>query len=140
MNRQIYVNLPVRDLERSKSFFAALGYSFNPQFTDEKAACMVVGENIYVMLLSQPFFAGFTTKPVVNAREGTEVLVCLSCESRDEVDELVKKAWAAGGTVPRTAVDHGFMYQHGFEDPDGHIWELTYMDEAAFAAQTAAAA
>lgn len=139
MNRQIYVNLPVRDLQRSKTFFTALGYSFNPQFTDEKAACMVVGENIYVMLLSQPFFAGFTAKPVVDAREGTEVLVCLSCESRDEVDAMVKKAWAAGGKVPRTAVDHGFMYQHGFEDPDGHIWELAWMDEAAFAAQTAAA-
>lgn len=140
MNRQIYVNLPVRDLNRSKDFFSALGYSFNPQFTDEKAACMIVGENIYAMLLTEPFFAGFTGKPVADARKSTEVLVCLSCESREEVDAMVKKAWAAGGTVPRGAVDHGFMYQHGFEDPDGHIWELAWMDEAAFAAQAAQAA
>jgi len=137
MNQQIYVNLPVRDLERSKAFFTALGYSFNPQFTDEKAACMVVSDDIYVMLLTEPFFAGFTGKPLADARKSTEVLICLSCQSREEVDAQVKKAWAAGGTVPRTAVDHGFMYQHGFEDPDGHIWELAYMDMAAFPAATA---
>ncbi len=133
MNQQIYVNLPVRDLERSKTFFAALGYSFNPQFTDDKAACMVVSDSIYVMLLTEPFFQGFTGKPLVDARQATEVITCLSCTSREEVDALVKKAWSAGGTVPRAAVDHGFMYQHGFEDPDGHVWELAWMDTAALA-------
>lgn len=137
MNQQIYVNLPVRDLVRSKAFFAAMGYSFNPQFTDDKAACMVVSDSIYVMLLTEPFFQGFTDKPVSDARRHTEVLLCLSCNSRDEVDALVKKAWEAGGKVPRTAVDHGFMYQHGFEDPDGHLWELAWMDMAAFTAQSA---
>lgn len=134
MNQQIYVNLPVRDLARSMAFFAKLGYDFNPQFTDDKAACMVVSDSIYVMLLSEPFCQTFTHKPLADARQSTEVLLCLSCNSRDEVDELVKKAWEAGGKVPRTAVDHGFMYQHGFEDPDGHLWELAYMDMAAFPA------
>ena len=134
MNPQIYINLPVRDLPRSKDFFAALGYGFNAQFTDEKAACLVISKDICVMLLTEAFFAGFTNKPVADARKSTEVLLCLSCESREEVDAMVKKAWAAGGTVPRTAVDHGFMYQHGFEDPDGHIWELAYMDMSAFPA------
>jgi len=137
MNQQIYINLPVRDLPRSKAFFGALGYSFNPQFTNEQGACMVISEDIYVMLLTEPFCQTFTNKPLADARKTTEVLLCLSCQSRDEVDTQVKKAWAAGGTVPRTAVDHGFMYQHGFEDPDGHVWELAYMDMAAFPAATA---
>ncbi len=139
MNKQIFVNLPVRDLVRSKAFFSALGYTFNAQFTDEKAACLEIGENIYAMLLTEPFFAGFTGKPVADARKSTEVILCLSCESRDEVDAQVKKAWAAGGTVPRSAVDHGFMYQHGFEDPDGHVWELAYMDMSAFPTEAASA-
>lgn len=137
MNQQIYVNLPVRDLPRSKAFFTALGYSFNPQFTNEQGACMVISEHIYVMLLTEPFCQTFTHKPLADARKSTEVLLCLSCKSRDEVDAQVAKARAAGGSVPRSAVDHGFMYQHGFEDPDGHIWELAYMDMAAFPAATA---
>ena len=137
MNQQIYINLPVRDLERSKAFFGAMGYSFNPQFTDEKAACMVISEDIYVMLLTEPFCQTFTHKPLADARKSTEVLLCLSCKSRDEVDAQVAKARAAGGSVPRSSVDHGFMYQHGFEDPDGHIWELAYMDMAAFPASAA---
>ena len=139
MNQQIYVNLPVRDLERSKAFFGALGYSFNPQFSNEQGACMVISENIYAMLLTEPFCQTFTGKPLADARKTTEVLICLSCASRDEVDQQVAKARAAGGTVPRQAVDHGFMYQHGFEDPDGHIWELAYMDETAFPATPAQA-
>lgn len=137
MNQQIYINLPVRDLPRSKAFFSALGYSFNPQFTDEKAACMVISEDIYVMLLTEPFCQTFTHKPLADARKSTEVLLCLSCKSRDEVDAQVARARAAGGSVPRSPVDHGFMYQHGFEDPDGHIWELAWMDMSAFPAQTA---
>jgi predicted lactoylglutathione lyase len=131
MNKQIYVNLPVKDLERSKAFFAALGYSFNPQFTNEQGAGMVVSENIYVMLLVEPFFAGFTGKPIADAKQVTEVLICLSCDSRDELEGLVAKARAAGGAVPRALVDHGFMVQHGFEDLDGHVWELVHMVDTA---------
>jgi len=139
MNQQIYVNLPVRDLARSKAFFGALGYSFNPQFSNEQGACMVISDDIYVMLLTEPFCQTFTSKPLADARKTTEVLICLSCASRAEVDQLVAKARAAGGTVPRASQDHGFMYQHGFEDVDGHIWELAYMDMAACPATPAQA-
>jgi len=132
MNKQIFVNLPVKDLDKSKAFFAALGYSFNPQFTDENAASMIIHDgSIYAMLLTESFFKGFTSKPIVNAKEASEVLVCLTCDSRAEVDGLVKKALAAGGTSPREPQDHGFMYAHGFEDLDGHIWELVYMEPQA---------
>lgn len=131
MPQHIYVNLPVKDLERSKAFFAALGFDFNPQFSDDKAACMVVSDTIYVMLLAEPFFAGFTDKPIADAHRSTEVLVCLSRDSRAGVDELVAKAKAAGGAVRRAPQDLGFMYGHGFEDPDGHIWEQSYMDMSA---------
>lgn len=127
MARQIFVNLPVKDLPRSVAFFTALGFSFNPQFTNENATCMIVDENIFVMLLVEPFFQGFIKKTICDAHKNTEVLVCLSCESRAEVDELAAKAVAAGGTIPREPEDHGFMYGHAFEDPDGHIWELVYM-------------
>jgi predicted lactoylglutathione lyase len=139
MNQQIYVNLPVRDLARSRAFFSALGYSFNPQFSNEQGACMVISDDIYVMLLTEPFCQTFTSKPLADARKTTEVLICLSCASRAEVDQLVAKARAAGGTVPRASQDHGFMYQHRFEDLDGHIWELAYMDMAACPATPAQA-
>ncbi|MBI3532508.1 MAG: glyoxalase/bleomycin resistance/extradiol dioxygenase family protein [Curvibacter sp. PD_MW3] len=139
MSQQIYVNLPVRDLARSRAFFGALGYSFNPQFSNEQGACMVISDDIYVMLLTEPFCQTFTSKPLADARKTTEVLICLSCASRAEVDQLVAKARAAGGTVPRASQDHGFMYQHGFEDLDGHIWELAYMDMAACPATPAQA-
>ncbi|MBI2769779.1 MAG: VOC family protein [Burkholderiales bacterium] len=129
MSTQIFVNLPIKSMERSQAFFKALGYSFNPQFTNEQGACMVVQDgSIYVMLLVESFFQTFTRKPVADATKSTEVLVCLSCESRAQVDELVKKALAAGGRAPNAPQDHGFMYGHGFEDLDGHIWELMYMD------------
>lgn len=129
-NQQIYVNLPVKDLARSKAFFAALGYSFNPDFSNDDAACMVVSpDHIYVMLLVEPFFQTFIDKQIADARTSTEVLICLSRPSRAAVDDTVAKAVAAGGRIPREPVDHGFMYQHTFEDPDGHIWELVYMDE-----------
>jgi uncharacterized protein len=131
MPRQIYVNLPVKDLKRSTAFFAALGFGFDPKFTDDNAACMVVGENIFVMLLIEPFFATFTKKQLTDATKSTEVLVCLSCDSRPHVNDLVAKATAAGGTIPRGPQDHGFMYGHGFEDLDGHIWELIYMEPGA---------
>jgi len=128
MNKQIFVNLPVRDLDKSKAFFEALGYGFNPQFTNENSACMVIAEgSIYAMLLTHDFFKTFIDKPVAQAQEATGVLVCLSCESREEVDAFVAKAIAAGGRAPRAPQDHGFMYGHGFEDPDGHVWELVWM-------------
>lgn len=131
MATQIYVNLPVRDLKRSVAFFSALGYRFDPRFTDENATCMIVGENIFVMLLVESFFKTFTKKALCDATRSTEVLVCLSCDRRAQVDELVSKALAAGGTTPTEPQDHGFMYQHGFQDLDGHLWELVYMEPAA---------
>jgi predicted lactoylglutathione lyase len=131
MARKIFVNLPIKDMARSQAFFRALGFSFNPQFTNEQGACMVISEDIYAMLLVEPFFQTFTKKPIADARKSTEVLVCLSCDSREEVDALVKKALAAGGTAPNAPQDHGFMYGHGFEDLDGHVWELMWMDPAA---------
>jgi uncharacterized protein len=128
MARKIFVNLPIKDMERSQAFFRALGFSFNPQFTNEQGACMVISEDIFTMLLVEPFFQTFTKKPISDAKKSTEVLVCLSCDSREEVDALVKKALAAGGSAPNAPQDHGFMYAHGFEDLDGHVWELVWMD------------
>jgi predicted lactoylglutathione lyase len=128
MATKIFVNLPVKDLKRSVTFFTALGYKFNAQFTDENATCMVVSEDIYVMLLVEPFFKTFTNKEIADAHKTVETLVCFSADSREEVDAMVSKAVAAGATVPRAAQDHGFMYAHGIEDLDGHIWEWTYMD------------
>ena len=131
MAKSIFVNLPVRDLKKSIEFFTRLGFSFNPQFTDETATCMIVSDNIFVMLLTHPKFAGFTPKPICDATQATEVLVALNCNSRDEVDEMVRKAVAAGGSTYNAPQDHGFMYAHGFQDLDGHIWEVFYMDPAA---------
>jgi predicted lactoylglutathione lyase len=128
MARKIFVNLPIKNMERSRAFFDALGFSFNPQFTNEQGACMVISDDIFAMLLVEPFFQTFTKKAIVDAKQSAEVLVCLSCESREEVDELVKKALAAGGTAPNQPQDHGFMYAHGFDDIDGHTWELAWMD------------
>jgi predicted lactoylglutathione lyase len=129
--RKIFVNLPVKDLSNAKDFFAQLGYGFNVQFTDETAACMIVSEDIYVMLLTHAKFKEFTPKAICDANKSSEVLVCLSCESRAQVDEQVRKAVAAGGTTYGAAKDHGFMYGHGFQDLDGHIWELMWMDPGA---------
>ncbi|MCG8275489.1 VOC family protein [Stenotrophomonas sp. NLF4-10] len=126
--KMIFVNLPVRDLEASKAFFAALGYGFNPQFTDHNAACMVVSDSIFVMLLVEPFFKGFTNKPLCDARSRTEVITCLSADSRAEVDRLVDAALGAGASEPMPARDLGFMYQRGFQDLDGHLWEIAHMD------------
>lgn len=134
MHKQIFVNLAVDNLERSKAFFSALGFSFDPQFTNEQAACLVLGENLYAMLLVKELFKSFTCKSLCDPKESTEALVGLSCESRGEVDALVAKAVAAGGSVPRAPQDYGFMYGHGFEDIDGHIWELIYMGPNARAA------
>ena len=132
MATKIFVNLPVQNVERSKAFYAALGYRNDARFTNEQAACMVVSEEIHVMLLHVDYFKTFTPKAIADASKSTEVLLCLSCESRAEVDAQVAKAVAAGGSTPTEAQDHGFMYQHGFQDPDGHMWELAYMDMNAF--------
>jgi predicted lactoylglutathione lyase len=128
MNKLIFVNLPVKNLPRSRAFFEGLGYHFNPQFSNDQGACLVISDTIHAMLLTEPFFQTFTKKPISDAKKSTEVLICLSCESREEVDSLVGKAVAGGATVPNEKQDHGFMYGHGFEDLDGHVWELMYMD------------
>ena len=136
MATQIFVNLPVKNLDKSVEFFTALGYTFNPQFTDKNATCMIVtADHIYVMLLVEAFFKTFTPKPIADAAKSTEVLVCLSCESRDQVDDMVRKAVAAGGTTPMKPQDHGIMYQHGYQDLDGHLWELIYMNPDAVPGQ-----
>lgn len=128
MTTMIFVNLPVKDLPQSMEFFGKLGFTFNPQFTDATAACMVVSETIYAMLLTEAKFQSFTPKPVSDARQSTEVLIALSLDSRQAVEAMVARAVAAGGSIYAEPADHGFMYQHGFEDLDGHIWELFYMD------------
>jgi hypothetical protein len=127
MSTKIFVNLPVKDLKKSIGFFTKLGFTFNPQFTDETATCMIVSEDIFVMLLTHDKFKTFTPNKICDATKSTEALVCLSCESREKVDDLVRKAVASGGTVFSESKDYGFMYQHGFQDLDGHIWELIYM-------------
>jgi len=135
MTRQIFVNLPVKDLDKTIAFFTALGFEFNAQFTDENATCMIIGTDSFVMLLVEPFFKTFVNKPIANAMETTEVIVSISAESRADVDKMVENAIKAGGTAPNPVRDHGWMYQHGFQDLDGHIWEIGYMDMAAAAAQ-----
>jgi predicted lactoylglutathione lyase len=127
-NTKIFINLPVKDLPKAKEFFGKLGFDFNAQFTDDTGACMVVSEHAYVMLLIHPKFKGFAPNTIADAHKSTEVLVALSCENRGEVDELVAKAVAAGGRTYNKPQDYGFMYGHGFQDLDGHVWELFYMD------------
>ena len=128
MATKIFVNLPVKDLNRSIDFFSKLGFTFNHQFTDETATCMVVSEDIFVMLLTHDKFKTFTPKEICDATKSTEVLVCLSSASRESVGEMVRKAVAAGGTTYNEPQDHGSMYAHSFQDLDGHIWELIYME------------
>ena len=131
MATKIFVNLPVKDLNKSIEFFTKLGFSFNQQFTDETATCMIVTDDIFVMLLTEEKFKTFTPKEICDTKKYTEALVCLSLENRAKVDEMVRKAVAAGGTTYNEPQDHGFMYGHGFQDLDGHIWELIYMDPSA---------
>lgn len=135
MFRQIFVNLPIKDMNRSQTFFRALGLQFNPRFTNDKGACLEVAENIFAMLLIEPFFREFTRLPISDASKSTEVLLSLSCDSREEVDAVVSKAVAAGASTPNAPRDYGFMYQHGFADLDGHLWEVFYMDMNAAPAQ-----
>lgn len=131
MATKIFVNLPVKDLKKSIDFFTQLGFTFNPQFTDETATCMIVSEENFVMLLTEEKFKSFTPKPVCDATKSTEVLLALSLESRAKVDEIVRRAVAAGGTTYKEPQDHGFMYAHGFQDLDGHIWEPFFMEPSA---------
>jgi len=131
MATKIFVNLPVADLDKSVAFFKAIGFSFNQQFTDETAACMIVSDDIFVMLLTHEKFKMFTPKDIADATKTSEVLVCLSCESRQSLDETVRQAVAAGGTTHNEPQDHGWMYAHGFQDLDGHIWELVFMEPGA---------
>jgi predicted lactoylglutathione lyase len=131
MSTKIFVNLPVCDLKKSMAFFQALGFRFNPQFTDDTAACMVISDDIYSMLLTHAKFKEFTPKAICDATQATEVLIALSCESRHAVSDLVSKAVAAGGTTYAESKDYGFMFQHGFQDLDGHIWELICMEPSA---------
>ena len=130
MPTKIFVNMPVKDLNKSVEFFTHLGYTFNQQFTDEKATCMIISEDIYAMLLVEPFFQTFTPKKIVNAHESAEMSICLSCDDKAAVDQIIKLAVEAGGSAAGEPQDHGFMYQHGFQDLDGHIWDYVYMDPA----------
>ena len=127
MNKQIIFNLAVKDLDKSKAFFSALGFSFDPRFGNESAAFMnIVDGGIHAMLTTEAFFQSLIDKPLVRAKEANEVIICLSCESREEVDSMIAKAVAAGGRTPHPPEDHGFMYDQGFEDIDGHLWNLVW--------------
>ena len=129
MHDQIFVNLPIKDLPRSVKFFESLGYTFNPQFTDENATCMILGENLFAMLLVESYFRTFTDKDVGDAHRTKEVLLAVPVANREAVDALVEKALAAGAKEPRPAQDHGFMYQRSYDDLDGHTWEVFHMSE-----------
>jgi predicted lactoylglutathione lyase len=135
MPSKIFVNLPVESVSRSMEFFSQLGFRCNKQFTNENAACMVISEEIYAMLLAKPFFKGFIKTEIADATKVTESLIALSVDSRAEVDALADKALKAGATTPADPMDHGFMYQRSFKDLDGHHWELVWMDPAHVQAQ-----
>ena len=131
MATKIFVNLPVQNLQRSKDFFEALGYKFDPNFTDESAACLVFSDDIYAMLLTESRFRDFTKKPLVDAKSNTEAILALGVESREKVDEIADKALASGGRPSGEPMDHSFMYTRSFEDPDGHLWGVLYMEPSA---------
>jgi uncharacterized protein len=131
MTTQIFVNLPVKDLSRTVEFFKRLGFTFNPQFTDENATCMIINDNIFVMLLVEKFFKTFTKKEICDTAKDTEVIIALSTESREKVDEMMQNVFDAGGTESRKPQDHGWMYGRSFQDINGHLWEIIYMDEKA---------
>lgn len=128
MATKVFINLPVKNLDKSMEFFKNLGFEFNPQFTDENAASMIVSENIFVMLLTETYFKTFTKKPLSDAKTATEVLIALDTSSREEVQQIVAKAQKLGATIYNEPQDHGWMYQHSFADLDGHQWEFVYMD------------
>jgi uncharacterized protein len=124
----IFVNLPVKDLEKTMEFYSKVGFEFNPQFTNESAACMVIGQNIFAMLLVEEYFKSFTKKEIPDTGKSSQAIVALSVESRQEVDEITDKALAAGATPTNEPQDHGFMYSRSFTDLDGHLWELVFME------------
>jgi|SRR5690606_19986961 len=128
---QIFINLPVKDLNKSIEFFTKVGFTFNAQFTDENATCMIIGENMFAMLLTEKYFSTFITKPIADAKKATEVITALSVSSRDEVESIIEKAFAAGGKQYKDPIDYGWMYNRNFEDLDGHQWEIFYMDMSA---------
>lgn len=128
MVKQIFVNLPVKDLDKAKEFWTKLGFSFNPQFTDQNAAALILGENIFAMLIVPSFFTRFTKKEIADAFKTTETINAISLDSKQDVDSIMEKALAAGAKETRAAEDHGWMYGRSFEDPDGHQWEPVYMD------------
>lgn len=135
MARMIFVNLPVADLQRSTAFYEAIGGEKNPQFSDDTATCIILSETIHAMLLTHDKYRQFTSKPIADAHSTSEVLICVSADSRDAVDDMVAKAAGAGGKAdPSATQDHGFMYGRSFEDPDGHHWEVMWMDMAGFQA------
>ncbi|SCK18725.1 hypothetical protein H181DRAFT_01314 [Streptomyces sp. WMMB 714] len=136
MSTKIFVNLPVQDLAKSRDFFTQLGYSFDPQFSDDNAICLVISDDIFAMLLLEPFFKSFTKKEVADARTSTETMIALSAESRAEVDEQADKALAAGGRPAGDPQDYGFMYSRSFYDLDEHHWEVVWMDLEAAAQQS----
>jgi uncharacterized protein len=131
LTTQIFVNLPVKDLSRTVEFFNRLGFTFNPQFTDENATCMIINDNIFVMLLVEKFFKTFTKKEICDTTKNTEVIIALSTESREKVDEMMQNVFEAGGKESREPQDHGWMYGRSFQDINGHLWEIIYMDEKA---------
>ena len=131
MITKLFVNLPVKDLNKTVEFFTKLGFTFNPQFTDENATCMIVGKDIFVMLLVEKFFKTFTKKEISDTTKNTEAIVALSAQSREEVDQMMEKVVGAGGREARDPQDHGWMYGRSFEDINGHLWEIFYMDESA---------
>jgi uncharacterized protein len=135
MAREIYVNLPVKDLNKSKEFFGKLGFQFNPKFTNDEGACMIIGDSIYAMLLVEPFFKQFTKKEIANASKSTEVILAISAESREAVNDMVEKALKAGGSKSNDPQDYGWMYSRSFQDIDGHQWEVLHADESAIPEQ-----
>lgn len=128
MQHKIFINLPIKDLDASKEFYTKLGFTINKQFTNEDASCVVINDSIYVMILKEEFFKRFTQKTIIDAKTSVESLLALSVDSKEAVDDFVKRAIDAGGKLGRGPEDLGFMYQNGFEDPDGHIWEIFWMD------------
>ncbi|WP_026585089.1 VOC family protein [Bacillus sp. J33] len=130
-SKNIFINLPVKDLNKSTNFFKELGFEFNPQFSDETTSCLIISDNIYALIMIEERFKGFSKKEIVDTTTSSEAIFCLSAESRDQVDELVNKALSSGGKSYSDHQDHGFMYIWGFQDLDGHIWEVAYMNESA---------
>lgn len=131
-NNMIFVNLPAKDLPKTKEFWQKLGYSFNPQFTDDNAGCLVISDNIFAMLLTEPYYKTFTDKQIADTSRTQETQLALSADSRGEVDEMLRKALAAGAKEPKPAQDmEGFMYSRGFDDLDGHHWDYVWMNPSA---------